>query len=120
MSMGGGPGPHQLWMLVPLVLLVGIGMLAGYWLLPVRRNAVGAFQERRASLARENGYPRDGCRSSGDVHHRAHPRGMVLEHVTVEEPITRIVGVEGDFHVLSRHDQDRILPGAEARRPAVA
>lgn len=38
--MGAGPGWHMLWMLVPLAMLIGLGVLAGYWLLPAGRDDV--------------------------------------------------------------------------------
>ena len=34
---------------------------------------------------------------------------MVFQGVTVQEPLTRIVGIERDLEILSRHHQNSIL-----------
>src|SRR3546814_15919971 len=52
----------------------------------------------------------DVCSSDLDADDAHHARGLVLQDVAVEHPITGIVGGEGDLDALARRHQHGVLP----------
>src|SRR3546814_4196340 len=52
--------------------------------------------------------------------HAHHAGGLMLQDVTVEHPVARVVGDEGDLHAFPRAHQHGVLPCSVARRRAVA